>query len=108
MTVTLWPQFAEERANLREKGAALDAEIGRCERQISALEATRAVMQAAHQHFMRKITPLAEDSKLATKNLNHSKTLRCHLSGFNAIFCQKIVLLVSPKTNGNEVSLFSF
>lgn len=56
-------QFAEERANLRERGAALDAEIGRCERQISALEATRAVMQAAHKHFLRKITPLAEDSE---------------------------------------------
>ncbi|XP_061710408.1 coiled-coil domain-containing protein 39 isoform X2 [Cydia pomonella] len=56
-------KFAAERAELRERGAALDADIGRQERDISALEATLRVVHAAHTHFLHHITPLARDSQ---------------------------------------------
>ncbi|XP_063373503.1 coiled-coil domain-containing protein 39 [Cydia amplana] len=55
-------KFASERAELRERGAALDADIGRQERDISALEATLRVVHAAHAHFMHRISPLAQDT----------------------------------------------
>ncbi|XP_063834605.1 myosin heavy chain, cardiac muscle isoform-like isoform X3 [Ostrinia nubilalis] len=55
-------KFAAERAELRTKGAALDADIGRRERDVSALEATLRVVHAAHQHFMHHISPLADDT----------------------------------------------
>ncbi|CAH0698905.1 unnamed protein product [Spodoptera exigua] len=55
-------KFAAERAELRERGAALDADIARSERDVSALEATLRVVAAAHQHFMRHISPLSDDS----------------------------------------------
>lgn len=58
-------QFAAERAELRERGAALDADIGRRERDVSALEATLRVVHAAHKHFMYHISPLQEDSTYA-------------------------------------------
>ncbi|XP_063634008.1 coiled-coil domain-containing protein 39-like isoform X2 [Cydia splendana] len=55
-------KFAAERAELRERGAALDADIGRQERDISALEATLRVVHAAHTHFLHRISPLAHDT----------------------------------------------
>ncbi|XP_073946170.1 coiled-coil domain containing protein 39 [Choristoneura fumiferana] len=55
-------KFAAERAELRERGAALDVDIGRRERDISALEATLRVVHAAHRHFMHHISPLADDT----------------------------------------------
>ncbi|KAJ8733905.1 hypothetical protein PYW07_014456 [Mythimna separata] len=73
LTVTFFKiKFAAERAELRERGAALDADIGRRERDVSALEATLRVVHAAHQHFIHHISPLSE----------HSSTVRtltyCH------------------------------
>ncbi|XP_035430088.2 coiled-coil domain-containing protein 39 [Spodoptera frugiperda] len=55
-------KFAAERAELRERGASLDVDISRCERDVAALEATLRVVAAAHQHFMRHISPVSEDS----------------------------------------------
>ncbi|CAH2254687.1 jg1811, partial [Pararge aegeria aegeria] len=55
-------KFAAERAELREAGAALDADIGRQEKDISALEATLRVVHAAHKHFLHHIAPLPEDA----------------------------------------------
>ncbi|XP_048005998.1 coiled-coil domain-containing protein 39 isoform X2 [Leguminivora glycinivorella] len=55
-------KFAAERAELRERGAALDVDIGRQERDISALEATLRVVHAAHTHFLHHISPLAQDT----------------------------------------------
>ncbi|CAK1548392.1 unnamed protein product [Leptosia nina] len=55
-------KFAAERAELRERGAALDADIGRRERDISALEATLRVVHAAHAHFLHHVTPLKDDT----------------------------------------------
>ncbi|CAF4780699.1 unnamed protein product [Pieris macdunnoughi] len=55
-------KFAAERAELRERGAALDADIGRRERDISALEATLRVVGAAHKHFLYHINPLKDDT----------------------------------------------
>lgn len=57
-------QFAAERAELRERGAALDADIGRQEKDVSALEATLRVVHHAHSHFMHHISPLKDDSTL--------------------------------------------
>ncbi|XP_068628614.1 coiled-coil domain-containing protein 39 [Battus philenor] len=51
-------KFAAERAELRERGALLDAEIGRRERDVSALEATMRVVHAAHSHFLRRTAPV--------------------------------------------------
>ncbi|KAJ8734909.1 hypothetical protein PYW08_014159 [Mythimna loreyi] len=63
LTVTFFKiKFAAERAELRERGAALDADIGRRERDVSALEATLRVVHAAHQHFIHNISPLSENS----------------------------------------------
>lgn len=56
-------QFAAERAELRTMGAALDADITRRERDVSALEATLRVVHAAHAHFLHHISPLNENSK---------------------------------------------
>ncbi|XP_049887666.1 coiled-coil domain-containing protein 39 [Pectinophora gossypiella] len=55
-------KFAAERAELREKGAALDADITRRERDVSALEATMRVVAAAHSHFLHHINPLSDDA----------------------------------------------
>ncbi|CAH0406074.1 unnamed protein product [Chilo suppressalis] len=55
-------KFAAERAELRTRGAALDADIGRREKDVSALEATLRVVHAAHQHFMHHMSPLASDT----------------------------------------------
>ncbi|XP_063547533.1 coiled-coil domain-containing protein 39 [Cydia strobilella] len=55
-------KFAAERAELRERGAALDADIRRQERDISALEATLRVVYAAHTHFLHRVSPLARDT----------------------------------------------
>ena len=52
------PQFAAERAELRARGAALDADIGRRERDVAALEATLRVLHHAHAHFLHHIAPL--------------------------------------------------
>ncbi|CAH2099712.1 unnamed protein product [Euphydryas editha] len=53
-------KFAAERAELRERGAALDADISRSERDVSALEATLRVLHAAHAHFLHHIAPLSD------------------------------------------------
>lgn len=55
-------KFAAERAELRERGAALDADIGRRERDVSALEATLRVVHHAHAHFLNHISPLSDDT----------------------------------------------
>ncbi|CAG4924253.1 unnamed protein product [Colias eurytheme] len=55
-------KFAAERAELRERGAALDADIARRERDISALEATLRVVHAAHYHFLHHVAPLQDDT----------------------------------------------
>ncbi|CAB3231320.1 unnamed protein product [Arctia plantaginis] len=55
-------KFAAERAELRERGAALDADIGRQEKDVSALEATLRVVHHAHSHFMHHISPLKDDT----------------------------------------------
>ncbi|XP_052737178.1 uncharacterized protein LOC112058412, partial [Bicyclus anynana] len=55
-------KFAAQRAELREAGAALDADIGRQEKDISALEATLRVVHAAHKHFLHHIAPLPDDA----------------------------------------------
>ncbi|CAG9576008.1 unnamed protein product [Danaus chrysippus] len=63
MSVTFFKiKFAAERAELRERGAALDADIGRREKDISALEATLRVVHAAHRHFLHNVAPLADDT----------------------------------------------
>ncbi|XP_045760445.1 coiled-coil domain-containing protein 39 isoform X2 [Maniola jurtina] len=63
MSVTYFKiKFAAERAELREAGAALDADIGRQEKDISALEATLRVVHAAHKHFLHHISPLTSDA----------------------------------------------
>ncbi|XP_047535429.1 coiled-coil domain-containing protein 39 [Vanessa atalanta] len=55
-------KFAAERAELRARGAALDADISRRERDVSALEATLRVLHAAHAHFLHRIAPLDDDT----------------------------------------------
>ncbi|XP_021183499.3 coiled-coil domain-containing protein 39 [Helicoverpa armigera] len=55
-------KWAAERAELRERGAALDAELARRERDVSALEATLRVVHHAHHHFMHHISPLKDDT----------------------------------------------
>ncbi|XP_053601178.1 coiled-coil domain-containing protein 39 isoform X2 [Plodia interpunctella] len=55
-------KFAAERAELRARGAALDDDVARRERDVAALEATLRVVHAAHRHFMRHITPLQQDT----------------------------------------------
>ncbi|KAG7304359.1 hypothetical protein JYU34_011300 [Plutella xylostella] len=49
-------KFAADRAELRARGASLDATIARCEHDISALESTLRVM---HAHLHRHAPPLA-------------------------------------------------
>ncbi|XP_048481657.1 coiled-coil domain-containing protein 39-like [Plutella xylostella] len=49
-------KFAADRAELRARGATLDATIARCEHDISALESTLRVM---HAHLHRHAPPLA-------------------------------------------------
>ncbi|KAJ2943822.1 hypothetical protein O0L34_g8147 [Tuta absoluta] len=72
MSVTFFKiKMAAERAELREKGAALDADIGRREKDVSALEATMKVVAAAHSHFMHHLLPLADE----TPELEEVKTL---------------------------------
>ncbi|XP_026323701.1 coiled-coil domain-containing protein 39-like isoform X2 [Hyposmocoma kahamanoa] len=56
-------KFAAERAELRERGAQLDAEIAHTEADVSALEATMRVVAAAHHHFMHHISPLNDESE---------------------------------------------
>ncbi|KAM3966730.1 coiled-coil domain-containing protein 39 [Aphomia sociella] len=53
-------KFAAERAELRTRGAELDADIARRERDVSALEATLRVVHAAHAHFVHAVAPLHE------------------------------------------------
>ncbi|CAK1600016.1 unnamed protein product [Parnassius mnemosyne] len=60
-------KFAGERAELRERGAQLDAEIERRERDVSALEATLRVVHAAHEHFLRRTAPLHDDAPEMTE-----------------------------------------
>ncbi|KPJ13723.1 Coiled-coil domain-containing protein 39 [Papilio machaon] len=60
-------KFAAERAELRERGAQLDAEIVKRERDVSALEATMRVVHAAHAHFMRQNAPLDQDGPEITE-----------------------------------------
>ncbi|XP_072935784.1 coiled-coil domain-containing protein 39 [Epargyreus clarus] len=55
-------KFAAERAELRERGAALDAEAARRERDVAALEATLRLAHYAHAHFMAHLAPLPEHS----------------------------------------------
>ncbi|XP_013193031.2 coiled-coil domain-containing protein 39 [Amyelois transitella] len=55
-------KFAAERAELRTRGAALDGDITRRERDVAALEATLRVVHSAHQHFMRHLAPLQHDT----------------------------------------------
>ncbi|KAG6453319.1 hypothetical protein O3G_MSEX008084 [Manduca sexta] len=55
-------KFAAERAELRGRGAALDGELARRERDVAALEATLRLVHHAHQHFMHHIAPLQHDS----------------------------------------------
>ncbi|KAI5642252.1 hypothetical protein NE865_05614 [Phthorimaea operculella] len=72
MSITFFKiKMAAERAELREKGAALDADIGRREKDVSALEATMKVVAAAHAHFMHHMLPLADD----TPELEEVRTL---------------------------------
>ncbi|XP_013166662.1 PREDICTED: coiled-coil domain-containing protein 39 [Papilio xuthus] len=60
-------KFAAERAELRERGAQLDAEIVKRERDVSALEATMRVVHAAHAHFMAHSAPLDQDGPEITE-----------------------------------------
>ncbi|XP_041974569.1 coiled-coil domain-containing protein 39-like isoform X2 [Aricia agestis] len=53
-------KFAAERAELRERGAALDAESARLERDIRALEYSLRLLHAAHERFMSRLAPLDE------------------------------------------------
>ncbi|XP_075984085.1 coiled-coil domain containing protein 39 [Anticarsia gemmatalis] len=66
-------KFAAERAELRERGALLDADIGRRERDVSALEATLRVVHHAHAHFMHHISPLKDDTPEITELNDLSK-----------------------------------
>ncbi|KAL4705010.1 hypothetical protein ACJJTC_009798 [Scirpophaga incertulas] len=51
-------KLAAERAELRSRGAALDADVARRERDVRALEAALRVLHAAHKHFARLAAPV--------------------------------------------------
>ncbi|XP_004924626.2 coiled-coil domain-containing protein 39 isoform X2 [Bombyx mori] len=55
-------KMAAARAELRERGAALDADVRRRERDVAALEAALPLLHAAHAHFMRHLSPLDSDA----------------------------------------------
>ncbi|XP_052753622.1 coiled-coil domain-containing protein 39 isoform X2 [Galleria mellonella] len=53
-------KFAADRAELRARGAALDAELSRRARELAALEHVLRLVHAAHAHFAHGLAPLPD------------------------------------------------